>query len=140
MSKYTVNIQKPEMKFDEKSAISEFERMANRWRSKIDQDDDQAKADVGMSIDKVIDAIRAGRIGVGEDALPVLYVDGKDDLKFYPPNGSVTMAMDQRKKDHDVSKVYAGLAKWTKTSVPTFGKMEPADLDLCLALFVLFFG
>jgi hypothetical protein len=122
-------------------AESEFERMIlkNKIKLNLDSMTDVDKADFTGSIEKVIDSIMDGTLVINEEHLPVLN-NGDQQITFHKPTGKVLMAMDTKKKDHDISKLYASLSDWTKTSIPTFANMGQARLSICLALFNLFFA
>jgi hypothetical protein len=58
-----------------------------------------------------------------------------EPLTFHERTGASTMAMDGKKKGHDVAKTYAVMADLTKTHSSTFAKMKGIDIKVCEAIF-----
>jgi hypothetical protein len=92
---------------------------------------------------KVVRAIMRGSLFVNDDGEPV-YTTQRDKeprkLTFYEPEGKNLMVMDKKKRDEDVTKMFATLGSMTKTSASTFASMKMSDLKVCLAVGVLFLG
>lgn len=61
-----------------------------------------------------------------------------DPITFYEPTGASYMAMDSKKKGHDVSKTYATMADITHQDIIRFSKMANRDIKVCSAIVQLF--
>jgi len=89
-----------------------------------------------------IRAVRLGRLIVDQDGQPV-YTPQMGDVKsitFYEPDGACIMAIDEAKKNHDVTKSFKVLRAVTKQSDGVFAKMKNRDLKVCQAVINLFLG
>lgn len=92
---------------------------------------------------RIVRAIESGALVVNEDGEPVFTPQRSGDvgpLTFHEPTGASLMAMDKKKKDEDVGKMYATMADMAGTSAKTFSQLKMADLKVCMAVATLFLG
>lgn len=61
----------------------------------------------------------------------------KDPITFHERTGESLMAMDGKKKGHDVAKTYAMMASMCKVPPVTFAGLAGTDIKVCEALFAL---
>ena len=93
--------------------------------------------------ERILLAIEKGALVVNEDGEPVFTPQRTKDataLTFHEPTGASLMAMDRKKKNEDVGKLYATMGDMTRTDAKTFSNMKMADLKVCMAVTVLFLG
>ena len=123
-------------------AEHEFERFAEAMDLDFDpagwDDDDLSSFDKAKKT--LVGAIVAGRLVVDEEGQPVFSPIGGGTITFHEPNGAALMAMDQKKKGHDIGKLFATMAAMTKQSIKRFANMPNRDLKVCTAITTLFFG
>lgn len=92
---------------------------------------------------RIVRAIETGAMVVNEDGEPVFTPQRRKDataLTFHEPTGASLMAMDRKKKNEDVGKLYATMGDMTRTDAKTFSSMKMADLKVCIAVTTLFLG
>jgi hypothetical protein len=107
-----------------------------------DMDEDDRKG-FDMQKRRIISAIEAGALTINDQGEPTYTPQRTKDaepITFYEPTGASLMAMDRRKKNEDVGKMYAIMGDITKTHANTFSKMKMADLKVCQAITTLFLG
>lgn len=93
--------------------------------------------------ERIVVAIMAGSMVINDDGEPVFTPQRTKDaesLTFHEPTGASLMAMDRKKKNEDVGKLYATMGDMTRTDAKTFSAMKMADLKVCLAVTTLFLG
>lgn len=61
----------------------------------------------------------------------------KEPITFHERTGASLMAMDNKKKNHDVAKTYAVLAEMCKVNQKVFASLVGTDVKVCEALFAL---
>lgn len=61
----------------------------------------------------------------------------KDPITFHERTGASVMAMDGRKKGHDVNKMYAVMADMCRIQVKDFAGMQGRDIKICEAICTL---
>lgn len=125
------------------AAQADFDRFIQKMDLDVEpegMDDEDLQA--FKSAERVMSrAIRNGRLAINEQGEPIYTpVMGvtKDPIIFHEPKGSTYSAMDQKKKGHDISKMFASMAEMTQTSAVTFEKMFARDLKVCQAIVTLF--
>lgn len=92
---------------------------------------------------RIVHAIETGAMVINEDGEPVFTPQRSKDaqaLTFHEPTGASLMAMDRKKKNEDVGKLYATMGDMTRTDAKTFANMRMADLKVCIAVASLFLG
>ena len=105
--------------------------------------DKEDKDDFNEQKERIVQAIMSGSMVVNEDFEPVYTpqrTKDADSLTFHEPTGASLMAMDRKKKNEDVGKLYATMGDMTRTDAKTFSSMKMADLKVCMAVTVLFLG
>jgi hypothetical protein len=125
-------------------AQAEFERFCESMdldvdTSRMDEDDlkgfDEAR-------EVMLRAIERGRMVIDEKGQPV-YTPQSGSLKsitFREPTGANFMAMDGKKKGHDVARMFAVLAEMTGVDAKEFGKLAARDFKVCRTIVTLFLG
>ena len=133
---------KREFKVAEDVALSEFDRFAEEMDLDIDpanMDEDDLST-FKKQKGRIIKAMRYGDLMVNEEGEAV-YTPWRSDYRkpitFHERTGASLMAMDSKKKNHDVSKMYAVLADMTKVHQSDFAKLKGADIKICEAIFAL---
>ena len=133
-----------EFKIDAKTAEQEFET----WVDAMDLDLDTTEMDAddlaGYNRQKkrIIKAIMRGAL-IFNDNGEAVYTphrpgsQHKDPITFHERTGASIMAMDGKKKGHEVAKMYAVLADMCKVHPKVFAMMVGEDVKVCEALFAL---
>lgn len=134
---------KSEYRIDAETAEAEFERFADAMDLDLDQDDmdDEDTADFKKFKRIFMRALRRGFLIINENGEPVYTPrlgDFQKPLVFSEPEGSVYMSMDNKKKNHNVKKLYGAMAEMTGTSIITFTKMKNRDRNVCEAIMMFF--
>ncbi len=126
-------------------AEQEFDRFVDCMELDANPSDMDEEDRTGFNIQKkrVISAIQSGALTIGENGEPTYTPQRTKDagpITFYEPTGASIMAMDRRKKNEDVGKMYAIMADITRTHASTFSKMRFPDLKVCQSIITLFLG
>ncbi len=130
-----------------KIALEVAEQEFDRFTDFMDLDVDETTMDkedlkgFKETKSKVIGALMRGSLIINDESLPVFTPIRSTDtnpITFYEPTGSSLMAMDQKKKDEDVGKLYAAMADITTQPPKVFSKMKYADVKVCTAIVTLF--
>ena len=125
-------------------ALSEFDRFVEM----MDLDLDTAGMDAedltafNKQKSKIIRALERGTLVINESGEAVYTPNNSktkatDKITFHERSGASLMAMDGKKKGHDVSKTYAIMADMCKVHPSTFAGMVGNDIKLCEAVFAL---
>lgn len=125
-------------------AASEFDRFVGC----MDLDLDTAAMDAedltafNKQKSRVVRAIERGALVVNDDGEAVYTPYNKkskhqEPITFHERTGASLMAMDGKKKNHDVAKTYAVLADMCKVHPNVFAGLVGADVKVCEALFAL---
>lgn len=127
---------------DSETAENEF----NRWSESMDLDidpelmDDDDKKAFKKQKRRLIKAICNGSLIVNDDG-EFVYTPQKskntDSLTFHERTGASVMAMDGKKKNHNVAQTYAIMADMTRGHPGVFAKMIGEDIKICEAIFIL---
>lgn len=119
----------------------------NRFCDEMDLDVDESTMDAddlksfSEAKKRIVREIEAGRLSVDEKGQPTYTPRYGDSgpLTFYRPSGETLMAMDGKKKDHDVHKFYAVIAAMTKKSPGAIAKLDlKTDLKVAQTIAILF--
>jgi hypothetical protein len=134
-----------EQKVATEMAEQEFERFAEAMDLDLDPKgmDDEDKKSFEQFRRRVVAALESGHVEVNENGEPVVHprtTEDKTPIVFREPTGATIMAMDQKRKDHDVAKQMAMLAAMTGRNPGFFATMGNRDLKLCNAILLLFLG
>jgi hypothetical protein len=122
-----------EPKIAQEMAEAEFDRFASEMDLDIDVDLMDAEDLTAFLKQKrrFIAAIMDGSLVINDDGEAVYTPRKSGDIQpltFHERTGASTMAMDGKKKGHDVAKTYAVMADLTKTHSSTFAKMKGIDI------------
>lgn len=123
-------------------AENEFQRFADLMALDVDvskMDADDAKSFVQQR-EVILAAIQRGHMTIDEEGQPI-YAPQADEggpIVFYEPTGATFMAMDGKKKNADMSKLFAAMADMTKQPPIRFAKMKNRDMKVCMAVITLF--
>lgn len=104
-------------------------------KSKMDPDDLKSFEEVKA---KFVAAIERGQLVVDEKGRPVFTTSTGEALTFNEPTGASFMAMDAKKKDHNVGKMLMVLADITGRDAKVFSKLPNRDFKVCQAIVSLF--
>lgn len=125
-------------------AEAEFERFADS----MDLDMDTSKLDAedltsfNKIKDRIIRAMQRGALVINDNGEAVYTPQrpnskSKDAITFHERTGASLMAMDGKKKGHDVAKTYAILADMCRVHPSTFAGLAGPDIKVCEGLFAL---
>lgn len=132
-----------EYKVDQETATVEF----NRFTESMDLDvnlaemSEEEEAEFKKHRGRLIKALQVGSLVINEEGEPIFTPqrgETETPIIFQEPRGSAIMAMDQKKKGHEVGKLYAIMADITGQTTGTFSKMKMSDLKICTAITTLF--
>lgn len=134
---------KTENKIASEVAEQEFNRFVDAMDLDVDPDgmDEEDLKGFETQKQRVIEAIKQGILVINDDGEPVFTPQRTQDIEsitFYEPTGASLMAMDRRKKNEDMAKMYALMGSITKVHANTFAKMKMSDLKVCQAITILF--
>lgn len=132
----------------DKVALEVAEKEFNRFVEEMDLDLDTALMDAEdltaftKQKNRIIRAIQRGNLVVNEngEAVYTPFNKGskhKEPLTFHERTGASLMAMDGKKKNHDVAKTYAVLADMCRVHQSVFAGLAGTDVKVCEALFAL---
>ena len=131
-----------EQKVAPEVAEQEFQRFADEMDLDLDATfmDEDDLAGLNKQKRRMLLAIQNGSLVINEKGEAVYTPQKSEDigsLTFHERTGASVMAMDGKKKGHDVSKTYAAMADMAKTHPNTFAKMRGVDIKTCEAVFAL---
>lgn len=125
-------------------AEAEFERFLESMD--LDADPSTMDADDAKAFDEakrtLVRAIERGSLVVDEKGQPI-YTPQLGDIgaiTFYEPTGASFIAMDGKKKDQQMAKMFAVMADMTRKPAATFSKLTMRDFKICQTLVTLFLG
>lgn len=132
------------MKIDIETAGFEFTRFSEMMDIEVDTStlDAEDLASFNKLKARIIRAIQKGSLTINDDGEAVYTPSNKktkhsEPIIFHERTGSSLMAMDGKKKGHDVAKTYAVLAEMCKIHPGIFSSMVGIDIKVCEALFTL---
>ncbi len=125
-------------------ADQEFDRFVDAMDLDLDTNDMDSEDVTAFSRQKrkIIRAVRAGDL-VFNDNGEAVYTPvnprtaHREAITFHERSGASLMAMDGKKKNHDVAKTYAVLGDMCKVHPNVFAGMVGQDVKVCEALFAL---
>lgn len=125
-------------------ADAEFERFAELMDLDLDTSgmDSEDLTQFTKLKNRVIRAIEKGALVINDNGEAVYTPQNtkskcQDSLTFHERTGASLMAMDGKKKNHDIAKTYAVMADMCKVPVNTFAGLVGIDVKVCEALFAL---
>lgn len=131
-------------KVDIETAKVEFDRFAEDMDLDLDESmmDAEDLTAFNKQKNKILQAIQRGHLVIndnGEAEYTPHRKNSKHDkaIIFHERTGASLMAMDGKKKGHDVSKTYAVMADMCKVHQSVFAGLAGPDIKVCEALFAL---
>lgn len=120
------------------------ERAFDDWASAMDLDvdpswmDDEDRKEFVVARNRFVTAVMDGKLVVEDDGCLLILTSAGDSVRFPEPKGAALLAMDQRKKNHDMAKMYSCLAECTGKAPHFFAAMKVRDLKLFQTVLTLF--
>ena len=126
-------------------AEQEFQRFVDLMNLDVEESylNDEDKAGLATNRHRFIRAVEAGSLVVDESGIPIFTPqksDHCDPITFYEPTGASLMSMDRKKEGADVGKMFTIMADFTKTDQGRFAGLKIADLNVCMAISMLYLG
>lgn len=125
-------------------AEQEFERFADSMDIDIDTDslNEEDVASFNEVRKKFIKALQKGSLVVNDEGEAVFTTTRGEpiSLRFREPDGAALQAVDKRKKNEDVAKLYSIMGAISGKPPKTFANMKMADLKVCQAITTLLMG
>ena len=125
-------------------AENEFDRFVESMDLDVDTSGMDAEDLTAFNKQKgrIIRAVQSGSLIFNDDGEAVYTpqhknTKHKEPITFHERTGASLMAMDGKKKNHDVAKTYAVMADMCKVHPSTFAGMVGTDVKVCEALFAL---
>jgi len=129
---------------DKETAEQEFDRFVEEMDLDLDTADMDAEdlTAFNKQKSKIVRAIQKGSLIVNDKGEAVYTPSHKrskhtDAITFHERTGASLMAMDGKKKNHDVSKTYAVMAQMCRVHQSVFAGLVGTDVKVCEALFAL---
>jgi len=132
-------------KVDSETAENEFNRFVDMMDLDLDATfmDEEDRKGLELQKRRIVRSIQSGALVINDEGEPVFTPQRSNEIEaltFHEPTGSAFMAMDKRKKNEDVSKMYAVMAEMSKVHSNVFSKLKGSDLKVCQAVVTLFLG
>lgn len=131
-------------KIDIQTAKVEFDRFAEDMDLDLDESmmDAEDLTAFNKQKNKILQAIQRGHLIINEngEAEYTPYRKGSKHEKaiiFHERTGASLMAMDGKKKGHEVSKTYAVMADMCRVHQNVFAGLSGPDIKVCEAIFAL---
>jgi hypothetical protein len=91
---------------------------------------------------RILDAMVSGHLVVNDDGeavyTPFRPTSGhKEPITFHERTGASVLAMDGKKKGHEMAKTYAIMAEMCKVHPSTFSRLAGPDIKTCEAVYAL---
>tara|TARA_R110002153_G_C13332612_1_gene498609 strand:- start:28533 stop:28946 length:414 start_codon:yes stop_codon:yes gene_type:complete len=125
-------------------ADAEFERFVDCMDLDVDTSmmDAEDVSAFNKQKGRIIRAVQSGSLVFNDDGEAVYTPQHKrskhqDAITFHERTGASLMAMDGKKKGHDVAKTYAVMGDMCKVHPNVFASLVGADVKICEALFSL---
>ncbi len=129
---------------DIETAGQEFDRFVEGMDLDLDTADMDAEdlTAFNKQRNRLVRAIQNGSLVINEkgEAVYTPRREGsktKDAITFHERTGASLMAMDGKKKNHDVAKTYAVMADMCRVHQSVFAGLVGTDVKICEALFAL---
>jgi hypothetical protein len=134
---------KKSQKIAKEVAEKEFERFADAMDLDVDEKEmSEQELDAFMPHKLVLlKALQRGTLVIndnGEPAFTPKMSENSKPLVFKEPTGAALMAMDRRKSNESMARLYAMMGDMTSTNANTFAKLAWRDLKVCQAITTLF--
>lgn len=124
------------------TALSEFERFAIEMDLSLDMKDMDAedKEAFTRQRDRMLRAIEYGDLTFNENGEAVYTPcransKHKDPIVFHERSGASIMAMDGKKRNHEVAKTYAVMAQMCRVHTSVFANLVGTDIKVCEAIY-----
>ncbi len=129
-------------KVDADTADMEFDRFVEMMDLDLDETemDFEDLTQFRKLKSRILRAIQRGGLVINENGEAVFTPqnprsNNKDPITFHERTGASLMAMDGKKKGHDVAKTYAVMADMCKVHPNVFAGLVGSDVKICEALF-----
>ena len=126
------------------AAVAEFDRFADAMDLDLDTADMDAEdlTQFNKQKSRIVRAIESGALVVNDNGEAVYTPQRsaskyKEAITFHERTGAALMAMDGKKKNHDVAKTYAVMGDMCRVHPNTFAGLSGTDVKVCEALFSL---
>jgi len=133
-----------ELAIDKETAAHEFDRFTEAMDLDLDTADMDAEDLTAFNKQKnrIVRAITRGELVINDNGEAVYTPTNpkskhRDAITFHERTGASLMAMDGKKKNHDVAKTYAIMADMCQVHPSTFAGLMGTDVKVCEALFAL---
>lgn len=140
----TVKQQVIKQVIDEETAKIEFDRFTESMDLDLDKSNMDAEDLTAFEKNKnrILTAIQRGAMIINEDGEAVYTPQHKrskykESITFHERTGASLMAMDSKKKNHDVAKTYAVMADMCSVHPGIFAGLVGTDVKVCEAIFSL---
>lgn len=127
---------------DAETAISEFERFAVEMDLSLDttEMDTEDKEAFTRQRGRMLRAIEFGDLKFNEHGeavyTPYRYNSkSKEPIVFHERSGASIMAMDGKKRNHEVAKTYAVMAQMCRVHQSVFANLVGTDIKVCEAIY-----
>jgi hypothetical protein len=125
-------------------AEAEFDRFVECMGLLLDTStmDVEDKTAFDKQKNRIIDAMISGHLVINDDGeavyTPFRHTSGhKEPITFHERTGASVLAMDGKKKGHDMAKTYAIMAEMCKVHPATFSRLAGPDIKTCEAVYAL---
>lgn len=132
------------MKIDEAVAQQEFDRFVEAMDLMLDVSKMDAEDKTGFEKhkDRILRAMQRGDLVVNDNGeavyTPVRPTSKhKEPITFHERTGASILAMDSKKKNHDMAKTYAVMAQMCEVPAVVFSGLVGTDIKVCEAVYSL---
>lgn len=133
-----------ENKISREVAEKDFDRFVEEMDLDLDtaQMDQEDLTAFNRQKSRLLRAIERGHLIINENGEAVFTPNNKrskhtEAITFHERTGASLMAMDSKKKNHDVAKTYAVMADMCKVHQSVFAGLVGSDVKTCEAIFAL---
>lgn len=137
-------MEKKEPKINRETASAEFDRFLDSMGIFVDADDldPEELSSFKKHKTKIVRSIMDGNLIINDDGEAVYTpVNPKsnysDPITFHERTGADLMAMDRKKKNHDVARTYSVMGAMCKIPPKVFAGLAGIDIKVCESIFVL---